>query len=45
MFMKIFNEFGLLIFDINKYLSDIYKVKYDKMILGTTENNIPFYLC
>ena len=39
-----FNEFGLLIFDINKYLSDIYKVKYDKMIVGTTENNIPFYV-
>ena len=27
-----------------KYLSDIYKVKYDKMIVGTTENNIPFYV-
>ena len=27
-----------------KYLSDTYKVKYDKMIVGTTENNIPFYV-
>ena len=27
-----------------KYLADNYKVKYKKMIVGTTENNIPFYV-
>ena len=27
-----------------KYLFDNYKQKYDKMIVGTTENNIPFYV-
>ena len=27
-----------------KYLSDNYKSKYKKMIIGTTENNIPFYV-
>jgi len=27
-----------------KYLSDNYKQKYKKMIVGTTENNIPFYV-
>ena len=27
-----------------KYLSDNYKQKYEKMIVGTTENNIPFYV-
>ena len=27
-----------------KYLSDNYKTKYKKMIVGTTENNIPFYV-
>ena len=29
---------------ILKYLADNYKQKYDKMIVGTTENNIPFYV-
>jgi len=27
-----------------KYLFDNYKVKYKKMIVGTSENNIPFYV-
>lgn len=27
-----------------KYLSDNYKTRYKKMIVGTTENNIPFYV-
>ena len=27
-----------------KYLFDNYKQKYDKMIVGTSENNIPFYV-
>ena len=27
-----------------KYLADNYKQKYDKMLVGTTENNIPFYV-
>lgn len=27
-----------------KYLCDNYKQKYSKMIVGTTENNIPFYV-
>ncbi len=27
-----------------KYLCDNYKQKYEKMIVGTTENNIPFYV-
>ena len=27
-----------------KYLFDNYKQKYDKMLVGTTENNIPFYV-
>ena len=27
-----------------KYLADNYKTKYKKMIVGTTENNIPFYV-
>ena len=27
-----------------KYLFDTYKQKYKKMIIGTTENNIPFYV-
>ena len=27
-----------------KYLFDNYKLKYEKMIVGTTENNIPFYV-
>lgn len=27
-----------------KYLADNYKQKYSKMIVGTTENNIPFYV-
>lgn len=27
-----------------KYLVDNYKTKYKKMIVGTTENNIPFYV-
>ena len=27
-----------------KYLCDNYKQKYEKMIVGTTENNIPFYI-
>lgn len=27
-----------------KFLSDNYKTKYEKMIVGTTENNIPFYV-
>ena len=27
-----------------KYLSDNYKTKYKKMLIGTTENNIPFYV-
>ena len=27
-----------------KYLFDNYKQKYDKMVVGTTENNIPFYV-
>ena len=27
-----------------KYLSDNYKQRYKKMIVGTTENNIPFYV-
>ncbi len=27
-----------------KYLCDNYKQKYNKMIVGTTENNIPFYV-
>ena len=27
-----------------KYLADNYKQKYKKMIVGTTENNIPFYV-
>ena len=26
-----------------KYLVDNYKQKYDKMLVGTSENNIPFY--
>ena len=26
-----------------KYLADNYKQKYKKMLVGTTENNIPFY--
>ena len=26
------------------YVSDLYKNKYKKMIVGTTENNIPFYV-
>lgn len=27
-----------------KYLFDTYKPKYNKMIVGTSENNIPFYV-
>ena len=27
-----------------KYLADNYKTKYKKMLVGTTENNIPFYV-
>ena len=27
-----------------KYLADNYKTRYKKMIIGTTENNIPFYV-
>lgn len=27
-----------------KYLVDNYKTKYEKMIVGTTEDNIPFYV-
>ena len=27
-----------------KYLADNYKQRYNKMIVGTTENNIPFYV-
>lgn len=27
-----------------KYLADNYRTKYKKMIVGTTENNIPFYV-
>ncbi len=27
-----------------KYLADNYKTRYNKMIVGTTENNIPFYV-
>ena len=27
-----------------KYLFDTYKQKYEKMIVGTSENNIPFYV-
>ena len=27
-----------------KYLVDNYKTRYKKMIVGTTENNIPFYV-
>ena len=27
-----------------KYLSDNYKQKYKKMLVGTSENNIPFYV-
>ena len=27
-----------------KYLADNYKSKYKKMLVGTTENNIPFYV-
>lgn len=27
-----------------KYLFDNYKQKHEKMIVGTTENNIPFYV-
>ena len=27
-----------------KYLADNYKQKYDKMLVGTSENNIPFYV-
>ena len=27
-----------------KYLADNYKQKYKKMIVGTSENNIPFYV-
>ena len=27
-----------------KYLFDNYKQKYEKMLVGTTENNIPFYV-
>ena len=27
-----------------KYLVDNYKQKYNKMLVGTTENNIPFYV-
>ena len=27
-----------------KYLEDNYKIRYKKMIVGTTENNIPFYV-
>lgn len=27
-----------------KYLFDNYKQKYDKMLVGTSENNIPFYV-
>ena len=27
-----------------KYLADNYKVRYKKMIVGTSENNIPFYV-
>ena len=27
-----------------KYLTDNYKTRYKKMIVGTTENNIPFYV-
>ena len=27
-----------------KYLADNYKTRYKKMIVGTTENNIPFYV-
>ena len=27
-----------------KYLCDNYKQKYNKMLIGTTENNIPFYV-
>lgn len=27
-----------------KYLCDNYKPKYNKMLIGTTENNIPFYV-
>ena len=27
-----------------KFLADNYKTKYKKMIVGTSENNIPFYV-
>ena len=27
-----------------KYLADNYKQKYNKMLVGTSENNIPFYV-
>lgn len=27
-----------------KYLADNYKQRYKKMLVGTTENNIPFYV-
>ena len=27
-----------------KYLCDNYKQKYNNMLVGTTENNIPFYV-
>ena len=27
-----------------KYLEDNYKTRYEKMLVGTTENNIPFYV-
>lgn len=29
---------------IVKYIASLYKNKYKKMIVGTTENNIPFYV-
>ena len=29
---------------IVKYITSLYKNKYKKMIVGTTENNIPFYV-
>lgn len=30
--------------EIIKYIAPLYKKKYKKMIVGTTENNIPFYV-
>ena len=30
--------------ELIKYVFEVYKTKYEKMIVGTTENNIPFYV-